>query len=162
VAKSNSPKPAPKHAVERVTPIIGGLSLYYPILVDCNLDWPVAPENTENEKPERFYDAAIRISDGASKEAFIAVCSFSAGQKLKETKIFEIRATYLVAVGHSDGFDVLKAPDRKKLLSEVIECSAWPLYRALFVHMGSQTNLELPLLPNVPKLRWLKSDEEDK
>jgi hypothetical protein len=162
VAKGSSGKVVKAQSGDaRISPIIKGLDLFYPILVDCDLDWSVTPESTDTETLERFYDSAIRlIDDSVKQKTTIAACQFSAGQKIKEKKVFEIQATYLIAVGHSDGGrDVLSKFDRKKLLEETATTSAWPLFRALFVHMGSQTNLDLPFLPNIPKLRWLKPGE---
>lgn len=163
---STSNAPTTKRGDARLSPIIAGLDLYYPILVDCNLDW--SPESADDEKPERFYDTAIRTIDDSVKDKItIASCEFSAGEKTRKTKSFEIRATYLIAVSHTGGHDILSKSDRKKILEEAASTSAWPLFRALYANMASQTNLQLPLLPNIPKLRWLrpgkssaKEDEE--
>lgn len=157
----NTPERAPTIKKGEMHPasIIAGIDLYYPILINCNLDWS-PEEGTENEKPARFYDSGIRIMDDLPKErTTIAICAFSAGQKIKDKISFEIRADYLIAVSHALSHDALSRPEKKKLLEESAAASAWPLFRALFAHLGSQTNLELPLLPNLPKLRWLKPGE---
>jgi hypothetical protein len=88
----------------------------------------------------------------------VVVCEFSAGQKIKDTKILEIRATYFVAFG---GKTIMQVEEKKKLIEQIAGASAWPLFRDLFIHIGSQSGEELPLLPNVPKLRWLELENGD-
>jgi hypothetical protein len=145
----------------RLSPVIAGLDFYYPVLIDCDMEWSTMPDNLEGEKPERFYDSGLRLTEDATREKItIAACLFSAGQKIKENKIFEFKASYLIAVSHASGRDILHRAERKKLLEEMASTAAWPLFRSLFAHMASQTNLELPLLPNLPKLRWLKQEED--
>ncbi len=159
MAKQGSGKTLAEKSEMQATPVIGGLDLYYPVLIDCNLDW--SPEGPPGDTAERFYDSAIRISEKAWKEEVtVAVCSFSAGKKVKENKIVEIRAAYAIAVSCTGDRNSLSRADRKKLLEEAAGVSAWPLFRSLFAQIASQTNLELPLLPNAPKLRWLRPGEE--
>src|ERR1700726_4262602 len=116
----------------RASSIVEQLRFYYPILIECNLDWSPTPEHSESEKPARFYDSVLRVAEESWKDdTTIAVCIFSAGQKLKDSKFFQIRASYAIAVSHKR-HEALKKADRKRLLEEFALGSAWPLFRVLF------------------------------
>jgi hypothetical protein len=161
VAAKGTTSETPTTVTTETRGALGGVSLFYPILVDCNLERSDAPGGVGDLEPERFYDSAIQpVVEQSDEKLSIAVCLFSAGQKLKNVKIVKIDATYFVAVHHEKGHLALSSADRKNLLEQMASASAWPLFRALFVHMGSQTGMELPLLPNIPKLRWLKPDQK--
>lgn len=136
---------------------VGKVRLLYPVLASCTLNRNDPPEDARNEEVKRFYESTIRAVE-LSKNPNVAVCEFSAGQTLKDTTILEIQATYFVAFSHED--TSLPDTDKCKLLEEMAEAAAWPLFRDLFIHIGSQSGEELPLLPNVPKLRWLKPHED--
>jgi hypothetical protein len=161
-AKTGSMPPSARRGELRPSPIVEALDFYYPVLVDCVLEWGATPESVGGEKPERFYDSSLRLADDNMKKSkmSVAACFFSAGQKSKEKKIFEIRTMYLIAVKHSgERAAAINWADRTKLLEESAETAAWPLFRTLFAQMASQTNLDLPLLPNMPKLRWLQQEK---
>ena len=145
--------------------MLGNVRLLYPLLIECDLERWEAPQGADDENPERYYDAGLkRLTregqkvEGQSKNFALAACLFTAGLKEKKTKTVEVSATYLVGVDCEGDEDVPEA-DSKTLLEQMAKSSAWPLFRAVFIHLGSQSGLELPLLPNEPKLRWLKLDE---
>jgi hypothetical protein len=121
------------------------------------LDRSDTPEEAEADKIERFYESTIR-SIKESHEPYIGICEFSAGQKFGDTKLLEIQATYYVAFRYDDG--EISETDKRHLLKEVAESAAWPLFRDLFIHIGSQSSEELPLLPNLPKLEWDDSERK--
>jgi hypothetical protein len=128
------------------------LRLYYPVLDHINVERNEIPDDSDDEEPQRFYDVALQpITDELSKRLALALCIFTAGQKIKETKIFEVQAVYMIAVN--------AGPDAKAVLEQLSKSAAWPMFRSLFIHIGSQSGLEIPLLPNVPKRRWVKPDE---
>jgi hypothetical protein len=133
------------------------LVLYYPILLECRLERTEVPTEQNSEKPERFYDSAIRPVNQTDESLGIGLCEFSAGLRLNEIKTLEISAEYFVGVKGGRPFG---ASERKNMLEQSAKSSAWPLFRDLFIHMGSQTGAELPLLPNIPKIRWLKPKQE--
>jgi hypothetical protein len=139
---------------------LGQIKLLYPVLGSCMLDRNDAPEGEHEDKAERFYDSALQALE-VSKDYCFAACEFSAGKRIKETKIIEIRATYFIAFDLEQTVSV-SDEDRRQMLWQMAESAAWPMFRDLFIHIGSQSGEELPLLPNVPKLRWLKSSEETK
>lgn len=130
--------------------------LYYPVLAECTFERNNPPEDvSEEDKVERFYDSTLEMPGEQSSAVKAVICQFSAGQKVKETKIIEIRATYFVGLACAD----LKSDsERKAALQQVAAASAWPMFRDLFIHIGSQSGEELPLLPNTPKLRWISSN----
>jgi hypothetical protein len=136
------------------------LKLYYPVLVDLDFERRESPDDTEEIEPERFYDSAVQVEE-TSDGITVAVCSFTAGQKIKDTKVLEVNATYFIAIGDSQDIAISDA-DKNHLLEEATKCSAWQLFRSLFIHMGSQSGMEVPLLPNFPEIRWLKADEPEK
>jgi len=155
---------ATKEREMRPSPLVAGLHLFDPVLVDCHLDWsPQDNESPKKEDLERFYDCAIQFVERSPKlKTTIASCAFTAGQRTKEKKhVFEVRSQYMVAVNHDGGFDALSQPDRKKLLEAVARTSAWPLFRALFANMVSQTFVDLPLLSSIPNLRWTQPGEDE-
>jgi hypothetical protein len=168
VAKRSTSKAlVPKHIEAKTTSAIAGMDFYHPILLDCNLDWSPAESvdsrENQNTKPLRFYDTALRYIEASEKNiSTIATCAFSAGQKIEDKKILEARCTYMIGVKHGGGHSILSKADRKKLLEEIAATAAWPLFRALFAQMVAQTIVELPLLPNIPKLRWIKASETAK
>jgi hypothetical protein len=149
-SKSKSP-PTPSSAV-------GNLRLYYPILSSCMMERSDFPqEETKNKKKKtRFYDAVIQIID-SNANIDMALCEFAAGQKLADKKIIEIKATYFVGIS-LDGAK-LGVDDKNKLFIEMTQTSVWPMFRDLFIHIGSQASEELPLLPTVPRVR-LKANED--
>jgi len=136
---------------------LSDLSLFYPVLaefiVDINEDGVRAREDDEN-KSDRFYDVALQSTEGVHKNFSVATCAFSAGKKIKETKVIEVKATYFVGMTKSEA---LSESDRRHMLEEMAASSAWSMFRSAFSHIASQTGLELPLLPNVPKVRWLEA-----
>jgi hypothetical protein len=135
---------------------LGGIVLYYPILASCSYEREYR-EDVDTKKVNRFYDSAVELFAPTDDGMTLALCQFSAGQTLKEWTI-KIEASYYIAFSHDD----IRIPNEvaKKLVKQLVESSAWPLFRDLFIHIASQSAEELPLLPNVPnKLRWLKSDE---
>lgn len=156
-----------KEGEMRASPLVAGLNLYDPVLVDCHLDWsPQENDEGENSKKDdlqRFYDCVVQFVERAPKlKTTIASCVFTAGQKTKDKKnIFEVRSQYMIAVSHDGGYSALSQADRKKLLEEAATISAWPLFRSLFAHMVSQTVMDLPLLPSTPKVRWLQPGEDE-
>jgi hypothetical protein len=83
--------------------------------------------------------------------------SLTGGLKIREVKTLEIEATYFVAFS-CDG--ELGDDEKKHLLEQMAVSSAWQRFRDLFIHIGSQSAEELPLLPNRPKMRWLEPQEE--
>jgi hypothetical protein len=89
----------------------------------------------------------------------VAICEFTAGQKINDKKTLEFNATYFVGFESGDGDMAEDA--RREFVEELVSANAWPMFRDLFIHMGSQTGEELPLLPNVPTLRWMNSEEEE-
>jgi hypothetical protein len=127
------------------------LKFYYPVLGGCELERNLPPDGAGDAKVERFYDSTIQMSD-QTDDADLAVCQFSAGQKIKETRILEIRATYFVGLRFADANT---EGEIKSAMQEFVAASAWPMFRDLFIHIGSQSGEELPLLPNAPKLRWI-------
>lgn len=138
----------------------GDVALFYPVLLDCQLGRSDPPEGVSEEKPSRFYDSTVRPFGQSAKDRLsVAICEFSAGHGFKDVKTLEIQATYVIAVRHPGSPEISEA-DRMRLLDQMAKSSAWPLFRNLFIHIASQTTEELPLLPNVPKLRWLKPQEE--
>jgi len=145
---------------------LAALKLLYPILMECNLErWDDAREDAD--KQERYYDSGLKPivideneTEGKFKNFAAAACVFTAGLKERESKIVEITATYLIGVDSTDR-EKLSESDAKSLLEQAALSSAWPLFRSLFIHLGSQSGLELPLLPNDPKIRWLKPDGTD-
>ena len=147
--KSQSrPKPADKAAAASTA---GPFELFYPVLANCSLDRTPKPEGSEDADAERFYDAVIHPMDFSKAGDDIAVCEFSAGQKVKDVRVLEISATYFVGFRLADsGTDAIKTA----LVEQVVSAAAWPMFRDLFIHIGSQSGEELPLLPNVPMLRW--------
>jgi hypothetical protein len=66
----------------------------------------------------------------------------------------EIQAIYYVAFRYDGGN--ISEKDKRHVLKELAASAAWPLFRDLFIHVGSQSGEELPLLPNLPKLEWLE------
>jgi hypothetical protein len=127
--------------------------LYYPVLAECAFERNNPPEDvSDDDKVERFYDSTLEMPGDQTSAVKTVICEFSAGQKVKETKVIEIRATYFVGLSCAD----LKSDsERKAALQQVAAASAWPMFRDLFIHIGSQSGEELPLLPNIPKLRWI-------
>ena len=109
----------------------------------------------ERDKIERFYESTIS-SIKESHAPYVAVCEFSAGQKFKDKKILEIQATYYIAFRYDDGN--FSEADKRHLFKELAEAAAWPLFRTLFIHVGSQSAEELPLLPTLPELDWRESE----
>jgi hypothetical protein len=134
--------------------LIGQLKLYYPVLFSCSLERK--PEGDGKRAAERFYDCALSLQTDDDEDLNVAICEFSAGQKSKDVKIIEIKAVYLIAYS-DDGLSNEQLAEKKSFLKELAEISAWPLFRDLFIHAGSQSGAELPLLPNVPKIRWVDS-----
>jgi hypothetical protein len=142
----------------RVAEVLENIRLFHPVLIVCGLDRSTPPGDAAGEKPERFYDSAVRLVEPSrASKVSVAACIFSAGQKIKDFKTLTIDATYFVAFKCDEE---LAEGDKKRLLEQLARSSAWQLFRDLFIHMGSQTGEELPLLPNSPKLRWLKPQEE--
>lgn len=137
---------------------VGKLRLFYPVLGSCMLDRNDPPAKINDAKPERFYDAAIRLIVRPADSLNIGMCEFSAGQKVKDKIILQIDATYFIAF--DIGKTIVQDSDKRNLAEEMASASAWPLFRDLFIHIGSQSGEELPLLPNIPKLRWLKPQNE--
>jgi len=144
------------------------LRFFYPVLMECDLERWDTPESLESEA-ERYYDFGIRpISaddipeHGHSENFTAAACVFAAGlrEKEKENKMVQISATYLIAVDMQNDQGFLKA-NSKTMLEEMAKASAWPLFRDLFIHIGSQSGMELPLLPNNPNIRWLKPQKAE-
>jgi hypothetical protein len=134
---------------------LGQLSLFYPVLVSCTLERTSTPE-AEQDKIERFYESTI----SSAKEPYppyIAVCEFSAGQKFENKKILEIQATYFLAFRCDDRS--VSETDKRHVLKELAQSAVWPLFRNLFIHVGSQCGVELPMLPNLPNLEWRDSEE---
>jgi hypothetical protein len=126
--------------------------LYYPVLAECELERASRPEGTsEDKEPERFYDCTLEMSETGTNMS-VAVCEFSAGQKIEETKILEIRATYFIGLRIAE---LKTEAEKKSALRELVSAAAWPMFRDLFIHIGSQSGEELPLLPSSPKLRWI-------
>ena len=150
-----------KRGEMRPSPVVEGLDFAYPVLMDCSLNWSSNPENPSDEKPERFYDCGLRFAEDAMKETELspALCFFSAGQKIKDEKIFEVRAIYVVAVKLSGKNGATNKADIKKLLEEIAGTAAWPLFRTLFAQICSQATRDLPFLPALPKLRWFTPDK---
>ena len=164
VAKPPAPKRTSLRKGASFTSALSGVRLLYPVLMDCDLQRYDPPN--EGEEPERFYDAVLRpvlvpdTGPGTSKNFAIASCEFAAGTKTAEEKIVEVSATYLIAI---DCMAEGNAPvaETRALLAQLAAVSAWPLYRDLFIHLGSQSGLELPLLPNNPKFRWGRADDAE-
>ena len=127
--------------------------LFYPVLAECGFERNNPPEDaSEDDKTERFYDSTMEVPEEQGGTVNVVICEFSAGQKIKETRILEIRATYFVGLECTD----LGSEDEKRAaLQQLVAASAWPMFRDLFIHIGSQSGEELPLLPNSPKLRWI-------
>jgi hypothetical protein len=154
-------KPARPASQPSFSSALSGVHLLYPVLMGCDLQILDPPK--KGEKSERFYDAVLRPvpadeKNKAPRNLAIAACEFVAGTRTKEAKIIEISATYLIAIDCDAEGDAPEVQTRA-LLVEFARASAWPMYRDLFIHMGSQTGLELPLLPNDAKLRWARSDD---
>jgi hypothetical protein len=124
--------------------------------VDCGFERKLLPEKA-GEKAERFYDATLRLVEleRDNKHPNLAACSFAAGQKVKNTKVVEIKASYLIAIRFPRART--KSSEVKNLLTELARSAAWPRFRNLFIQIGSQSAAELPLLPNIPQLRWVNS-----
>lgn len=157
-AKEASKKQVSRNIKEANEFDVGKLKLFYPVLGSCILDRNDSPEKVNEAKPERFYDAAIHLIVRPVDSLNVGVCEFSAGQKIKGKIILQIDATYFIAF--DIGKTIIQDRDKKNLVEEMASTSAWPLFRDLFIHIGSQSGEELPLLPNVPKLRWLKPHNE--
>jgi hypothetical protein len=117
------------------------------------------PPGHEEKEAGRFYQCLVHPVEIGSEPLTIAVCEFSAGQQVKDTRVLEIEATYFVGfrVDESQVSDV----ERRQILEQMAGAAAWPLFRDLFIHIGSQSGEELPLLPNVPKVRWLSAIKSD-
>jgi hypothetical protein len=131
------------------------VNLFYPILADFSVEISEEAVKVEESgsKGDRFYDFVLhRFRGSEDKGTSVATCIFSAGKKINDKKTIEIKATYFVGVNDSEA---LSEGDRKHLLEELASSSAWSMFRSAFAQIASQTGLELPLLPNVPKLRWL-------
>jgi hypothetical protein len=131
------------------------LRFLYPVLLGCELDREV-DDSEEEKEPERFYYATIRpvnISDGLN----VALCEFSAGEKIGEKETLKFNALYYVAFETSN-----TQPSNaifRKLIQQIAIVSAWPLFRSLFSQMVSQANEDLPALPAEPEFQWLKKLE---
>jgi hypothetical protein len=137
--------------------LLGQLSLFYPVLVSCTLERTATPEEAERDKIERFYESTIS-SVKESYPPYVAFCEFSAGQKFKDTKILEIQATYFLAFRCDDR--TISETDKRHVLKELAQSAAWPLFRNLFIHVGTQSGEELPMLPNHANLEWRDSEEK--
>jgi hypothetical protein len=150
IAKSKSQRVTETASFARV-------KLLYPVLHTCTLHTNNEPDDSGNAKPQRFYDATVRAMEQPRKRLNMASCQFSAGQKVKDISILEIEANYYVAFRSTENFEIADA-DKKALLEGIAASSAWPLFRDLYIHMASQSGEELPILPNIPKLRWLATE----
>ena len=131
--------------------------LFYPVLAECAFERNKRPDGaSEEDKAERFYDSTVELPDEPVGKVDVAVCEFVAGQQVKETNILEVRATYFVGIECTG----LKSVEEKRaILQEFVAASAWPMFRDLFIHIGSQSSEELPLLPNAPRLRWIGKEK---
>ena len=129
-------------------PNLSGLHLYYPVLVSCELDRATVDVEAKSgdKEPERFYDCRVQPTSGEGAVT-LAVCEFAAGKKLKDDKLVEVKATYYVGFSAENKMTI---EQEDAFLSELSRASAWPMFRDLFIHIGSQTGDELPLLPNIP------------
>jgi hypothetical protein len=155
---------AARNVTDRKRPsVLKNIELFYPVLISCELSRNRAPETDKSEKPQRFYDATFELlSRGKEGERIIAgaACEFSAGTKANKVKLVEIEATYFVAF--SVRVTEMSEEEGKHLLKEMAETAAWVQFRALFAQIASQSGEELPLLPNLPKIRWLERDQAQK
>jgi hypothetical protein len=144
---------------------LGDIRLLYPALMDCNFERWDEPDKTQ--EPERFYDLGLRpvdldgtIEHSYSKNFSIATCLCAAGLRLKDKKVFEVTATYLIAFDCVSSRNVGE-DEARRFLEQIAQSATWPLFRALFIHIGSQSGFELPLLVNVPRTRWFGPDDDD-
>jgi hypothetical protein len=137
-----------------------GARLLYPVLASCGLNRNDRPEGTKDAEPRRFYDCRIRPVESPDEPLSVAVCDFAAGQQIDDTRILEIEGTYFV--GFEVGRAQLSAAERRQLIEQLSIAAAWPMFRDLFIHIGSQSGEELPLLPNIPKVRWLTAIEGER
>lgn len=129
----------------------------YPVLASCAFDRASTPEEIEDDKIERFYKSTVRSTkESQAHPLYVAICEFSAGQKLKDIKLLEIQATYFIAFRYDD--ESISDADKRHLWTEMAESTAWPLFRDLFIHVGSQSGEQLPTLPTTPNIKWRDSE----
>jgi hypothetical protein len=157
VKPSGSAKQGPKNRGPRADTSLEKLTMLYPVLMSCAFDRSTPSEEAKSDQFEKFYESTIRKLKDAFPNQYVAVCEFSAGQRHKDTKILDIQATYVFGFRYED--KDISDTNKRHVLKEIAESSVWPLFRNLFIHIGSQSGEELPLLPNLPTLAWRESEE---
>jgi hypothetical protein len=150
-SKNNESEPAEQEDA-------GSTQLLHPVLISCELDRNFPTKDSDPQKVERFYEAAIRPIHAGEDTTRLIWCEFGAGENLEEQKLFNLRATYVL--GYRPPKDANESYNQS-LIEQLVTVTAWPMFRDLFSHMVSQSFDDLPSLLSKPDIKWLPKDDTD-
>jgi hypothetical protein len=125
------------------------LRIFYPILSSCTVDQSASDEK-DDRKAKKFYNAVVQPVAPTETSIDVAFCEFAAGKRVGDVKIIEIKASYFI--GFRLGERKLDDHEKNSMFVEMAQAAAWPLFRDLYILIGSQSREDLPLLPFVPKV----------
>jgi hypothetical protein len=133
-----------------------------PLMFSCSLErHPEAVPSAEDDQKPNFFYTAILQTLTTHGENILAVVEFSAGEQFKikdsDTETFKFSAAYLVGAKMTGD---LNDAHKKSCIEHLAMGGAWARFKDMFSLIVTQTEEELPALPQSPKIRWKRAPDE--
>lgn len=128
-----------------------------PLMLSCSLERQpeLEPADDDAQEPKRFYTAIMQRLT-TQDDHVLAIVEFSAGETygVKDSvETFKFSAAYIVGAKISRS---LPAADKMLCIEHLTKGGAWARFKDMFSLVVTQTEGELPALPQTPKISWKK------